>query len=83
MLVECGVYMVEKRSLEDVLADLKAAEKEFNEKCLKYGITEKRKKKKDGEDEPIDGENITSNDENQEGEEVIELTEKTEEISEN
>ena len=75
--------MAEKRSLEDVLADLKAAEKEFNEKCLKYGITEKRKKKKDDEDEPLKGENITSNDDNQEDEEVIELSENIEEISEN
>ena len=41
--------MVEKRTLEDVLADLKAAEKEYNEKCLKYGIKEKHKRKKDDE----------------------------------
>lgn len=34
------------RSLDEVLAELKAAEKEYAEKCLKYGIEEKQKKKK-------------------------------------
>lgn len=34
------------RSLEEVLAELKAAEKEYAEKCAKYGIEEKHKKKK-------------------------------------
>lgn len=35
------------RSLEEVLAELKAAEKEYAEKCQKYGIDDKHKKKKD------------------------------------
>lgn len=35
------------RSLEDVLKDLKEAEKEFQEKCNKYGIEEKKKKNKE------------------------------------
>ena len=34
------------RSLEEVLKDLKDAEKEYQEKCLKYGIEEKQKRKK-------------------------------------
>lgn len=34
------------RSLDEVLAELKAAEKEYAEKCAKYGIEEKHKKKK-------------------------------------
>ena len=33
------------RSLEEVLKDLKEAEKEYREKCLKYGIEEKQKRK--------------------------------------
>lgn len=33
------------RSLEEVLNDLNNAEKEFKEKCDKYGIEEKTKKK--------------------------------------
>lgn len=33
------------RSLEEVLNDLNSAEKEFKEKCEKYGIEEKTKKK--------------------------------------
>ena len=33
------------RSLEEVLIDLKEAEKEYREKCLKYGIEEKQKRK--------------------------------------
>lgn len=35
------------RSLEEILADLNAAEKEYSEKCKKYGIEEKHRKKKD------------------------------------
>lgn len=74
--------MAEKRTLEDVLADLKEAEKEFNEKCLKYGITEKRKKKKDEENEPSINQTEVQNDEIQE--EIIENTSNNqEEISEN
>ncbi|MBR3228189.1 MAG: hypothetical protein IKF68_06545 [Erysipelotrichaceae bacterium] len=34
------------RSLEEVLKDLKDAEKEYQEKCLKYGIEERQKRKK-------------------------------------
>ena len=34
------------RSLEDVLAELNAAEKEYAKKCREYGIEEKDKKKK-------------------------------------
>lgn len=37
--------MENKKTLEQVLKELKDAEKEFNEKCLKYGIVEKREKK--------------------------------------
>ena len=33
------------RELEDVLKDLNAAEKEYKEKCQKYGIEEKHRKK--------------------------------------
>ena len=33
------------RNLEDVLKDLKEAEKEFQEKCNKYGIEEQRKRR--------------------------------------
>lgn len=75
--------MAEKRSLEDVLADLKAAEKEFNEKCLKYGITEKRKKKKDDENEPLEGQDLIQIEDNQEIEESNESSENSKEISEN
>ncbi len=35
------------RSLEEVLAELKAAEKEYAEKCEKYGIAQNSKKKKE------------------------------------
>lgn len=75
--------MAEKRSLEDVLADLKAAEKEFNEKCLKYGITEKRKKKKDDENEPLEGQDLKQIEDNQEIEESNESSKNSKEISEN
>lgn len=33
------------RNLEDVLKDLKEAEKEFQEKCNKYGIEEQHKRR--------------------------------------
>ena len=35
------------RSLSEVLDDLNKAEKEYAEKCKKYGIEEKHKKKKE------------------------------------
>lgn len=35
------------RSLEEILAELNAAEKEYAEKCKEYGIEENTKKKKD------------------------------------
>lgn len=34
------------RSLEEILAELNAAEKEYTEKCKKYGIEEKHRKRK-------------------------------------
>ncbi len=34
------------RTLEEVLADLKASEKEYARKCREYGIEEKGRKKK-------------------------------------
>lgn len=33
------------KNLDDVLKELKEAEKEYQEKCLKYGIEEKVKRK--------------------------------------
>lgn len=33
------------RTLDEVLKDLNDAEKEYKEKCAKYGIEEKRKKR--------------------------------------
>ncbi len=35
------------RSLEEILAELDAAEKEYSRKCEEYGIEEKDRKKKD------------------------------------
>ena len=35
-----------ERTLEEILAELNAAEKEYAEKCKKYGIEEKHRKKK-------------------------------------
>lgn len=35
------------RSLDEILAELKAAEKEYAAKCQKYGIEEKHRKKKE------------------------------------
>ncbi|MDO5332361.1 MAG: hypothetical protein Q4E99_06735 [Bacillota bacterium] len=35
------------RTLEEILADLNAAEKEYSQKCKKYGIEEKHRKKKE------------------------------------
>lgn len=37
------------RSLEEVLKDLKEAEKEYADKCLQYGISERKGKKKEVE----------------------------------
>lgn len=34
------------RSLEEILVELNAAEKEYTEKCKKYGIEEKHRKRK-------------------------------------
>ena len=59
------------RSLEEILADLNAAEKEYSEKCKKYGIEEKHKKKKeepsvDENGNPIAVEEVSQNQEVQE-----------------
>ena len=35
------------RSLEEILAELNAAEKEYAQKCVEYGIVENNKKKKE------------------------------------
>ena len=52
------------RSLEEVLAELKAAEKEYAEKCEKYGIAQNSKKKKEVvEDDSKDATEEESNDE--------------------
>ena len=40
------------RSLEEILAELNAAEKEYAKKCREYGIEEKGKKKK-ADDIPV------------------------------
>ena len=39
------------RTLEEILDELNAAEKEYAEKCAKYGIEEKSRKKKEKDDE--------------------------------
>lgn len=44
------------RSLEEILVELNAAEKEYEEKCREYGIEEKSRKKK--KDENIQEEGI-------------------------
>lgn len=81
MKVECGVYMVERRTLDDVLADLKEAEKEYKEKCLKYGITEKHKRKKDDESQDLqENDNLEAEEETSEENTSIE---NNEEVSEN
>ena len=41
------------RTLEEILAELNAAEKEYAEKCQKYGIEEKTKKKKEESDKSL------------------------------
>ncbi|MDO4940068.1 MAG: hypothetical protein Q4F55_04650 [Bacillota bacterium] len=35
------------KSLDEILAELNAAEKEYAQKCKEYGIEEKTKRKKD------------------------------------
>lgn len=35
------------KSLDEIMAELNAAEKEYAQKCKEYGIEEKTKKKKD------------------------------------
>lgn len=52
------------RSLDEVLKDLSDAEKEYKEKCEKYGIEEKRKRKVKEE------ENTVENAEKQEEEKI-------------
>lgn len=44
------------RSLEEILVELNAAEKEYAEKCKEYGIEEKSRKKKDEQTIQNDGE---------------------------
>ena len=44
------------RNLDDVLKDLKEAEKEFKEKCQKYGIDEVSKQKSKDDDTSETGE---------------------------
>lgn len=68
--------MQERKTLEQVLAELKEAEKEYKEKCIKYGIVEKQKRKKNNEgqeeQENQDGEvQEDNNDNNEEKEEAI------------
>ena len=64
------------RSLEEILADLNAAEKEYSEKCKKYGIEEKHRKKKE---EPAVDENgnpiaVEEESKNQEVQETVQNT---------
>ncbi|MBR5755235.1 MAG: hypothetical protein IKX97_05400 [Erysipelotrichaceae bacterium] len=46
------------RSLEEILAELNAAEKEYARKCREYGIEEtgRRKKSQDAQDNTEEGE---------------------------
>lgn len=60
------------KTLEEVLEELKEAEKEFKEKCLKYGIEEKHKRKK-----PEDTQNPEGEQEVSEGETSSEETQNT------
>ncbi len=53
------------RSLEDVLKDLHDAEKEYKEKCEKYGIEEKQKRKIKVDEQKV--QEVISEDENKEG----------------
>jgi len=51
------------RSLEEVLKELKDAEKEYQEKCLKYGIQEKVKRKPKTEEGQVDPNTVNENNE--------------------
>lgn len=74
--------MAEKRTLEEVLSDLKEAEKEYKEKCLKYGIIEKQKRKKEESNDT--NEDQTENEKDISEEATIESGDNNEEtISEN
>lgn len=44
------------RDLEEILAELNAAEKEYARKCREYGIEEKGKRKKEEDDSQNSGE---------------------------
>lgn len=67
--------MEEKKTLEQVLAELKEAEKEYKEKCIKYGIVEKQKRKKNTEgqeeQETQEGQEQEDNTNNEENEGTI------------
>ena len=76
--------MIERRTLEDVLNDLKEAENEYKEKCLKYGITEKVKRKKVTEEENLEtSENEQSEEAVPEEASIENVFEEETEISEN
>lgn len=49
------------KNLDDVLKELKEAEKEYQEKCLKYGIEEKVKRKAKVEENNSSTENLDNN----------------------
>jgi len=49
------------KNLDDVLKELKEAEKEYQEKCLKYGIEEKVKRKAKVEENNNTTENLDNN----------------------
>ena len=54
------------RTLEEILAELNSAEKEYAEKCKKYGIEEKHRKKKEEIQLDDSGNPITTSSENTE-----------------
>ena len=56
--------MEKKKTLEQVLKELKDAEKEFNEKCLKYGIVEKHVKKPKEEEVIVEDKPLSETSEN-------------------
>ncbi|MDO4198839.1 MAG: hypothetical protein Q4D13_07610 [Erysipelotrichaceae bacterium] len=39
------------RTLDEIMAELETAEKEYTQKCEKYGIEEKKRNKKENTDE--------------------------------
>lgn len=43
------------KTLEEILAELDAAEKEYNNKCKEYGIEESSKRKKQEEKVEVEG----------------------------